>query len=120
MSKFDLNLPQGILSLCQFKQEKIIVVAGGRRPEMAWLKEAASTKRIFCADHGIDYCYEAGILPDFLCGDRDSGSQENWLLAQNDGAKIKTFAREKDDTDLQLLLKEIPENSCLYQENFLC
>ena len=113
MSKFDLNLPQGILSLCQLKQEKIIVVAGGRRPEMAWLKEAAATKRIFCADHGIDYCYEAGILPDFLCGDRDSASQENWLLAQNDGAQIKTFAREKDDTDLQLLLKEIPENSCV-------
>ena len=113
MATFDLNLPQGILSLCQLKKEKIVVVAGGRRPETAWLREVASAKRIFCADHGIDYCYEAGLLPNYLFGDKDSGSQENWLLAETAGTQNKIFSREKDDTDLQLLLKEIPQECCI-------
>jgi len=113
MSTFDLKLPQGILSLSKVKRERIVVVAGGRRPDAAWLKNAAAAQKIFCADRGIDYCYEAGILPDFLCGDKDSGCHENWLLAKNDGAEIKSFARDKDDTDLQLLLKEIPQESCI-------
>lgn len=113
MAALDLHLPQGLLSFGQLQREKIIVVAGGRQPEANWLKAAASEKRIFCADHGIDYCCEAGLLPHFLCGDQDSGSKRNWEMAEAAGTQIKSYAPEKDDTDLQLLLREIPQKSCV-------
>ena len=111
MTKYELNLPQGSLSLSKEHKEKIVVVAGGRMPEENWLKAVAGAKRIFCADHGIDYCCKAGILPEILFGDKDSGCVENWQHAEKAGTDIRLYGREKDDTDLQLLLRDIPPES---------
>lgn len=86
-----------------------LVTAGGRKPAAAWLQCAAESYRenIYCADAGAAYCLEAGLRPQMLFGDGDSAGEAVYTALAELGTVIKRFNPEKDDTDLQLLLKNI-------------
>lgn len=85
------------------------VTAGGRKPAVAWLQSAAGgcSGDIYCADAGAACCLEAGLRPKLLFGDGDSASEDVYTALAELGTVIKRFEPEKDDTDLQLLLKNI-------------
>lgn len=85
------------------------VIAGGRKPAAAWLQSVADgcSGDIYCADAGAAYCLEAGLQPKLLFGDGDSASEAVYNNLAKLGTVIKRFEPEKDDTDLQLLLKNI-------------
>ena len=111
-----------IFQLPQLKAEVILpkkyeatnlVVAGGRVPKASWLKEVAAEKNIYCADKGIEICLEAGLVPQELYGDGDSASKESYAKAKTLGTAIKTFPVEKDATDLQLLLENLPSGNLI-------
>lgn len=104
------ELPQFIAEviLTQKHIENSLVVAGGRAPQAAWLQEVAAGKRVYCADKGVEICLEADIIPDELYGDGDSADGQLYWQASALGTKVKTYPSEKDDTDLQLLLKNLP------------
>ena len=103
------KLPQFTAEVILPKQynETKLVVAGGRTPDIAWLGEVAATKKLYCADKGIEVCLQANLVPTALFGDGDSGSKDAYEKAQTLGTKVETFPVEKDDTDLQLVLQNL-------------
>ncbi len=85
-----------------------LLVAGGRAPQTLWLQQAAVGKDIYCADRGIEACLAAGVVPRELFGDCDSSTEAAYAKAAKLGARVHSFNPAKDDTDLQLLLQNLP------------
>lgn len=104
-----IQLPQGILELSREGQGEVLVVAGGRRPDPSWLKAVAQNRDIYAADRGADHCAKAGIVPQYLYGDRDSAAPGAWENFVRAGAAAKTFLVNKDATDLSIVLTSMPQ-----------
>lgn len=104
-----IRLPQGILELSRSGGAEKIVVAGGRRPDPQWLKTVAAGKDIYVADRGADHCAKAGLVPQYLYGDRDSAAPGAWENFVRKGAAAKTFLVNKDATDLSIVLTDMPQ-----------
>ena len=108
-----LFFPQGTLRIedNQPVQEIAFSVCGGRKPAGGWLKLTAEklpgTPEFFAADKGLDYYHAANILPDKVIGDGDSADPLFWQQAVASG-KAEVFPVDKDKTDLQLLLENLP------------
>lgn len=108
------NLPQLEAKLWgSTPKESLLAVVGGREPDIGWLTEACKERRLFCADKGVVVCVEACLYPEVLWGDCDSTSSEVYEKVQQKGTAVYRYPREKDDTDLQLLLKELPKGDLL-------
>ncbi|VBB08197.1 thiamin pyrophosphokinase [Lucifera butyrica] len=102
-------LPQAAVEFVNPLPEKqVLLVAGGRSPDGLWLTElAAAHPAIWCADRGIDVCYQYGLLPERLIGDGDSASSEAWNWARRQAVFVEQYPVDKDLTDLQLLLQRV-------------
>lgn len=90
-----------------------LLITGGRPPESAWLKSLANYMDYgerWAADHGIDACQTAALLPDRVLGDGDSASISSWGWAQAAGVPVEKFPVAKDLTDTQLALTEMAES----------
>jgi len=109
------KLPQFIAEVILPKEYEAtnVVVAGGRAPKASWLQEVASDKKVYCADKGVEICLEAGVIPLELYGDGDSAPKELYEKARDLGVVVKSFPVEKDDTDLQLLLENLPSGNVI-------
>ena len=61
--ELNLTLPQGnfILKNSAEKEDFVIAAAGGRKPELSWFKKAVCGRKIYCADRGIEICFDAGF-----------------------------------------------------------
>lgn len=100
-----INVPQGKLVFSiDNTQKEILAVAGGRQPALAWLKQIAEHKELYCVDSGWNICCELGLVPQYICGDFDSIGSEQMLIARQKGIGLYQYPREKDATDFQLLL----------------
>ena len=62
--------------------------------------------KVFCADGGVRNAQAAGMTPDFLIGDWDSGG------APEDGVPCITLPAEKDMTDLQAAADQAMSMGC--------
>ena len=93
--------------------DTFVGVGGRRRPQKEWLARGSSDKKIYCADRGAEYCLAAGCVPAELFGDCDSSSQAVYRQARAAGTVVLSFNPAKDDTDLQLLLHNLPEGDIL-------
>lgn len=114
--EISLSLQQGKFTFKNLKNsgnDFIVAAAGGRKPKLNWFKQAALGRQVYCADRGVEICLDAGIKPQLLCGDADSAGA--YYLRQARDEKIKTllFNPAKDDTDLQLLLQNLPQDKNL-------
>ena len=103
-----IQLPQGRIQWSRPGGETIVVVAGGRRPDPQWLRKAAAAFPVAAADRGADHCKAAGVVPGFLYGDRDSTAPGAWEEFVRKGARAKTYPVNKNDTDLSLVLQDLP------------
>lgn len=107
-------LPQCTVNLtsARLRERTGLVVAGGRTPCIKWLHQTAAgdVGAVYCADAGADSCLAAGIVPQLLCGDQDSAAASSYEQLAAMGTVIKIFTPEKDDTDLQLLLKYLQDD----------
>ena len=105
--------PQGTLCIEDSKpvQEIAFSVCGGRKPAGGWLKMTAEklpgTPEFFAADKGLNYYHAAAFLPDKVIGDGDSADPVLWQQAVKSG-KACVYPKNKDKTDLQLLLEILP------------
>ena len=113
MDSVEVKLPQGILQLKSCYKNKILLIAGGRKPEGSWLKFAKADNDIYAVDRGLDYCFELDLFPKVVYGDGDSSDPINWLKAEKEGTECRSFLPAKNDTDLQLLLEDLPSESLL-------
>lgn len=86
-----------------------LLVTGGRPPKQKWLRALRGLDVCWAADHGIDACRKAGIIPDVLLGDGDSASADAWNWAKSIGVSIKQYPVAKDFTDTQLALQQMIE-----------
>ena len=91
----------------------LLVVAGGRAPQAEWLRAVSSGKAVYAADRGALCCLEAGVVPLELYGDCDSTTEQVYEAALSSGTQVQRFNPAKDDTDLQLLLKQLPPGDIL-------
>lgn len=91
----------------------LVVVAGGRAPASEWLKQVSTGCSVYAADRGAACCLQAGVVPKELYGDCDSTTHEVYEAAERSGTRVQRFNPAKDDTDLQLLLKNLPAGDIL-------
>lgn len=91
----------------EIPKNQVVLVSGGQAPSKSWLKEIIKNRPLWCADHGVDICKEAGCIPCQLVGDGDSASSEGWQWAMDNGALITKVPTKKDVTDTQLALQMI-------------
>lgn len=99
MAKFNYDLPM----------KEIVLVSGGNAPDKEWLQKISKNRMVFCADHGIDACKQAGIKPFQLIGDGDSASLEAWSWAVEQNVIVTKVPTKKDVTDTQLALQIIDD-----------
>ena len=105
-----IRLPQVTLSTEGIPAgREILLVAGGRKPQVSWLLDAAEDRIVWAIDKGVDVCMEAGLLPALILGDADSASPKLWKAARTRGSETLLLPREKDETDLQMALRTVSE-----------
>lgn len=103
-----IDLPEITLSFTlQQWESELLLVTGGRPPTVDWLRETATGRTLWCADHGVDVCRRAELCPVYLIGDADSADAEAWQWAERQGAVSETFPPEKDFTDTELALQKM-------------
>jgi len=88
---------------------EVLLVAGGRKPSIPWLLEAAQGRIVWAIDRGVDICMEAGLLPTLVLGDADSASKRLLKAARSRGVEALLVPREKNETDLQIALRTLLE-----------
>ena len=88
-----------------------LLLAGGRAPAKAWLESLQGKYAVYCADKGASYALLAGLSPALVVGDCDSTSEQIYEQAQSLGARLDIHPPAKDDTDLQLLLAQLPHGN---------
>lgn len=108
-----LNFPQISIELVTpLAAAPYLLVTGGRPPAGDYMRSLGSYMEygeLWAADHGVDACYAAGLLPDRLLGDGDSASIASWGWAQAAGVPVERFPVAKDLTDTQLALTEMAD-----------
>ena len=90
-----------------------LLVAGGRAPAKTWLQSLGKDFPVYCADKGASYALEAGLSPALVVGDGDSAAHAIYERAHKLGAKLDIHPPAKDDTDLQLLLEQLPQGNLI-------
>ncbi len=100
-------------NIATYPANDLLVVAGGRAPEQSWLQAVSAQKAVYAADKGAACCLAAGIVPLELFGDGDSAAKDVYIAAQQAGTVIHSFNPAKDDTDLQLLLANLPAGNII-------
>ena len=112
LRKHTLNLPQlkAKFSYAELLSE-IVLITGGRQPNFDWFKQMIENRQIVCIDHGIDFCKENDIVPNFLIGDFDSADNYSIQWAIDNNVKIERHNVDKDFTDTQLALNHINDNA---------
>jgi thiamine pyrophosphokinase len=81
----------------------VVVVAGGDPPTTFSLPDGAW---IIAADSGVDIAYGLGWTPDVAIGDFDSVTPVGLARARRDGVEIIEHPAAKDETDIELALRE--------------
>ena len=97
---------------------KTVIISGGNLN----VEFAASFLRkeqfdcLLAADRGMKFCYESGIMPDYVMGDFDSISGEIVEYYRGlEAVQLIEFQPEKDDTDTEIAIRKAMElgTSCL-------
>ena len=103
-----MKLPQA--DFINVPNAEILLVAGGRRPNLNFFKTISQGRKIFCIDKGIEICRDCNILPEILIGDFDSAENSalNWAIENK--IPLKNYPVEKDFTDTQIALEILPKN----------
>ncbi|MGI6263633.1 MAG: thiamine diphosphokinase [Succiniclasticum sp.] len=111
-----LKFPQGTLTFQggeQTASDVVFAVAGGRKPAREWLRQTLEllphNTTVVAADKGLDYLADAGTVPSLVVGDGDSATAEAWQAAKKAGLTTE-YDRDKDYTDLQLLLEAMDDD----------
>ncbi len=89
----------------EFVEETALVANGNVSDDSIVAHRLKQFKRIIAVDGGLNHCHRLGILPDLIIGDFDSVAPG--LLEQYPHVLQRIFSPDKDETDLELALKEV-------------
>jgi thiamine pyrophosphokinase len=68
-------------------------------------KYVQDAQMILCVDSGARHCRNLRIVPDYLIGDFDSISEEDYSALAQAGTSVMRFPSEKDMTDSELAIQ---------------
>lgn len=86
-----------------------VIITGGPNLNYAAIKaEIKLSDKVICADSGAFHAKEMGIVPDKLMGDLDSIDSDTLSWIRELRVPLEVFSVEKDMTDSELCLREIP------------
>ncbi len=107
-----LILPQMKINFYEEKIffDEIILIGGGREPNIKWFNQIKMDRDIICIDRGINFCRVNDILPKILIGDFDSAEKKSFKWAVDKKIKIESHPVDKDFTDTQLALEKISDD----------
>ena len=89
-----------------------IAVIGGEGPGPGTLREIVQgAELLVAADSGLASCEEAGLRPDWICGDMDS-LDDPGRLSKYASERVRRYPRDKDFTDTELALALLREQGC--------
>ncbi len=88
---------------------RYVVISGGPNLyDEGILSEIRPDDFIICADSGANHAKRMGLIPDKIIGDMDSISDETLIWAKDNLILMSVFPTEKDFTDSELCLMDIP------------
>lgn len=88
---------------------RYVVISGGPNLyDEEILLEILQDDFIICADGGANHAKRMGLIPDKIIGDMDSIDSETLIWAKNNLILMEIFPPEKDFTDSELCLMDIP------------
>jgi len=88
-----------------------VIITGGPNLYYEAIKAEINYRdKIICADSGAFHAKQMGILPDKLIGDLDSIDPDTLLWIRELHVPLEVYPVEKDMTDSELCLREIPPN----------
>lgn len=90
--------------------QRIIIFANGELPNLTKaraLLRAGDT--VICADGGTRHVMALGVRPDMIIGDLDSADPGAIRKFREDGVKIESHPRDKNETDLELAINRAIE-----------
>ena len=88
----------------------VIITGGPNLHYEALKKEISYSDKIICADSGAFHAKQMGIIPDKLIGDLDSIDKDTLAWIRELRVPLEVYPVEKDMTDSELCLREIPPN----------
>lgn len=88
----------------------VIITGGPNLHYDAIKKELLHDDRIVCADSGAFHAKEMGVIPEKLIGDLDSIDADTLLWIRSLHVPLEMFPVEKDMTDTELCLREVPKD----------
>lgn len=85
--------------------KRTVIFVNGRLSSPKRLAELLrSDDWLIAADGGLRHLRRLGLAPRLLIGDLDSVTEEEVRWAAENGAEVRRYPREKDETDLELAL----------------
>lgn len=88
---------------------RYVVISGGPNLyDEEILLEIRPDDFIICADGGANHAKRMGLIPDKIIGDMDSIDEETLIWAKENLVHMEVFPPEKDFTDSELCLMDIP------------
>jgi thiamine pyrophosphokinase len=87
--------------------KRAVIFANGELCDAEKIKEQiVSSDFLIAVDGGHHHMKSLGLIPDLVIGDLDSIQKKEVNQLQNAGVEIQQFPPEKDETDLELALRE--------------
>lgn len=90
----------------------VIFVNGRLRSARALAGMLRPDDWLIAADGGLRHLRRLGLAPHLLIGDLDSVTAQDLAWAQANGAEVRRYPREKDETDLELALQAAVQTGC--------
>jgi thiamine pyrophosphokinase len=89
---------------------RIIIFANGELPDLTKTHALlCAGDTVICADGGTRHVLALGVRPDLIIGDLDSTDQETIRKFREEGVKIESYPRDKNETDLELAINRAIE-----------
>ena len=89
----------------KIQTKRTLVFAGGERSCIN-PSSLENVDSVICADSGLEYCLENGLIPNYVVGDMDSVNEDMFLNFKREHPRtlLKIYPRDKDRTDLHLAM----------------
>jgi thiamine pyrophosphokinase len=92
--------------------KRMVIVGGGPKSYIPDLKEFSGDDCFLIgADQGAEVLVEQGLTPDLSIGDFDSVSEQSLTKIEKESRQMLIYPDEKDETDLELAIKEALQRS---------
>lgn len=90
-----------------------VIFCGGNIEDYGSIKKyVRRAEFVLCVDSGARHCRKLHVTPDYLIGDFDSISEDDFSALAEAGVPIIRFPSEKDMTDSELAIQTAFEKGC--------